>query len=333
VAARLDAPVLGVQDNYTGPDKWLVSTSWRYQRSSTHFVGPDHQINRDREESQVINTINLAEVGIRYNATPIWSWTLGIPYLMAERSSPIRDANRVVIDRYTVAAHAVGDITFTVRRLLWKPLTHPDGNVSFGLGVKLPTGQDNVVDTARRRNPVTGQIDSSIETIDQSVQPGDGGLGAILDIQAFQRVRHSGFALYGGYTYLLNPRNTNGVRTYRSAVGEEVMSVADQYLGRAGFSYGTPGWKGFGVSLGGRLEGVPVKDLIGESKGFRRPGYAVSIEPGVSFSRGPHTVSLAVPVALYRNRTRSVPDRLTPGRHGDAAFADYFFFLGYWRKF
>ena len=330
LAVRLDAPILVVQDDYTGPDRWQVATSWWYQRSDKHFVGSEHQINRDREKSQVINTIDLAEVGIRYNASPTWSVTLGIPYLMAERSSPIRDANRVVIDRNTVAAHGVGDITFTVRRLLWKPLTHPDGNVSFGLGVKLPTGQDNVVDTARSGVNGTTQ---TVQTIDQSVQPGHGGLGAILDIQAFQRIHQSGFAFYGGYTYLLNPRNTNGVQTYRSAVGEEVMSVADQYLGRAGFSYGSPGWKGFGVSLGGRLEGVPVKDLIGESKGFRRPGYAVSIEPALSFSRGPHTVSLAVPVALYRNRERSVPDRLVPGRHGDAAFADYFFFLGYWRKF
>jgi hypothetical protein len=329
VAARLDAPVLGVQDNYTGPDKWLVSTSWRYQKSDTHFVGSEHQINRDREESQVINRINLAEIGIRYNATPVWSFTLGIPYLMAERSSPIRNANRVVVDRYITASHGVGDITLTARRLLWKPLKHPDGNVSFGLGVKLPTGQDNVVDTTR--TGVNGQT-VAIQTVDQSIQPGDGGFGFILDVQGFQRIAHSGFALYGGATYLLNPRNTNGVRTYRSAPGEEVMSVADQYLGRVGVSYGSPGWKGFGVSLGGRLEGVPVEDLIGESKGFRRPGYAVSAEPGVSFSRGPHTISLAVPIALYRNRTRSVPDRAR-GAHGDAAFADWFLFVGYWRKF
>jgi len=77
----------------------------------------------------------------------------------------------------------------------------------------------------------------------------------------------------------------------------------------------------------------PVEDLIGDSDGFRRPGYAVSVEPGLSFSRGPHTFSVAVPVAAYRNRTRSVADRLVPGRHGDAAFADYVVMLGYWRKY
>jgi hypothetical protein len=76
-----------------------------------------------------------------------------------------------------------------------------------------------------------------------------------------------------------------------------------------------------------------VEDLIGGSKGFRRPGYAISADPGVSYSWGPNTLSLNVPVALYRNRTRSVPDRTVPGRHGDAAFADYLIFFGYWRRY
>ena len=91
-------------------------------------------------------------------------------------------------------------------------------------------------------------------------------------------------------------------------------SETDQYVARVGASYAGKSWKGFGASLGGRLEGVPVEDLIGDSNGFRRPGYAISIEPGLSYSRGAYTFSLAVPYALYRNRTRSVADRLVPGR-------------------
>jgi hypothetical protein len=331
VAARLDAPVLGVQDDYTGPDKWQVSTSWRYQRSFRHFVGSKEQVNREEDGSQVINTIHQAEIGIRYNASDIWSVSVGIPYLIAQRSSPIRDATGVVVDRTITHANGVGDITFTARRLLWHPRDHPDGNISLGLGIKIPTGQYSVVDT--RTKLVNGQFVNSIETVDQSIQPGDGGFGAILDFQGFQRIAHSGCALYSSATYLINPSNENGVKTYRTAPGEGIMSVADQYLARLGFSYSNPSWKGFGASLGGRVEGVPVMDLIGGSDGFRRPGYAVSIEPGVSYSRGAHTFSLQVPIAEYRNRTRSVADRLVPGQHGDAAFADYLILIGYWRKF
>lgn len=330
MAARLDAPVLGVQDNYTGPDTWQVSTSWRYQRSHRHFVGDVEQVNRALEDSEVINTINQPELGIRYNLNKLWSFSLGIPYLIAERSSPIRDANRVVVDRSITAARGVGDLTLIARRLLWEPSTHPDSNISIGLGIKLPTGADNVVDSQERI--VNGQRVLTFTTVDQSIQPGDGGFGIIGDLQAFQRVAHSGLALYFSGTYLSNPRDRNGVHTFRGDPNEAIMSVADQYLARLGGTYSGSNWKGFGVGLGGRIEGVPVRDLIGNSDGFRRPGFAVSLEPSLSASWGPHTVSLAVPIAVYRDRPRSVPD-LISGGHGDAAFADYIILLGYWRKF
>ncbi len=98
------------------------------------------------------------------------------------------------------------------------------------------------------------------------------------------------------------------------------------------FRPATAGWKGFGVSLGGRIEGVPAEDLIGGSNGFRRPGYAISVEPGLSYGQGPQAFLLAVPIALQRNRLRSVPDRLEANRQGDAAFADYLVLFSYQRK-
>jgi hypothetical protein len=48
--------------------------------------------------------------------------------------------------------------------------------------------------------------------------------------------------------------------------------------------------------------------------------------------RGKNAVTLAVPVALYRNRFQSVPD-MARGAHGDAAFADYLILAGYTRRF
>ena len=331
MAARLDTPVLGVQNNYTGPDRWLVSFGWRYQHSFRHFVGTEEQENRAEDGSQVINHIHQAELGIRYNYNDVWSVAVGIPYLMAQRSSPIRDASRTVVDRYTTHGTGVGDITAILHRLLWHPRDSPNGNISLGLGIKLPTGQYNETDTVTRI--VNGVRVNSIETIDQSIQPGDGGFGAIVDLDGFHLLGRSGFAVYGTGTYLLNPSNTNGVRTYRTAVGEEVMSVADQYLVRAGFTYSNASLKGFSLSLGGRMEAVPVEDLIGGSEGFRRPGYAISLEPTVTWSQGPHIVSLAVPYAIERNRQRSVPDQMVPGRHGDAAFADYVILFYYGRRF
>jgi hypothetical protein len=86
--------------------------------------------------------------------------------------------------------------------------------------------------------------------------------------------------------------------------------------------------RGLTASIGGRWEGVPSSDLIGGDKGFRRPGYTISLEPGVSIMTGRSSISLSVPIAIERNRVRSHADKLN-GRHGDATFADFLVNLTY----
>lgn len=332
MASRLDAPVLGAFDELSGGDhKWEVSLTWRYQKSDKHFRGTHEETNRTAEHSEVINTIHLADLGIRYNFSPRNSVTLSVPYLIAERSHPIRDENRVTVDRSVLNSTGISDITIVGRRLLLDPAVPHRGNVSLGLGIKLPTGQPNVTDTRERE--VDGERVLAVETVDQSVQPGDGGFGVIVDMSSFLQLRSEGdLAAYASGAYLINPEGTNGVHTFRNNPGEEIMSIADQYVFRAGLLASPRSWNGLSVGLGGRFEGVPAHDLFGSSKGFRRPGYAVSVEPSVSWTHGPHSLSLAVPIAVQRNRQRSVPD-LANGSHGDAAFADYLILAGYWRRF
>ena len=91
-------------------------------------------------------------------------------------------------------------------------------------------------------------------------------------------------------------------------------------------------FRGVALSVAMRDEGVPARDLIGREDGFRRPGYAVSIEPGLEFARGRNLWSFSYAIALHRDRTRSVQD-IVAGTHGDAAFADSVLFLGYSRSF
>jgi hypothetical protein len=71
-----------------------------------------------------------------------------------------------------------------------------------------------------------------------------------------------------------------------------------------------------------------VHDLVGGSNGFRRPGYIISAEPGVTYRVKSFSIYAFVPVALKRDRTQSVPDKITTRltgtyAQGDAAFADY----------
>lgn len=323
----MTAPVFGAEAStvFPRPGHWQYGVSWRYQKSHRHFVGSDEQEQRAEEGSEVINTMNLADLQIRYDlGTRSWI-SVSIPYLMAERSSPIRDPAGDVVARYTHQARGLGDIIVSGRRWMLNTITHSRANFALGLGLKLPTGENNVTDTRLRL--IDGQLVPDIVTVDQSIQPGDGGFGALLDLAGFAAMGER-FNLYYGASYLINPETTNGVRTYRARPSEAVMSVADQYLANVGVSTFLPGESGLGVWLGGRLEGVPADDLIGSSAGFRRPGYAVSVEPGMSYTRGAHSLSLAVPIAVYRNRVRSYSDELD-GRHGDAAFADYLVMASY----
>ena len=328
MASRLDAPVFGAHADYPGPDKWEVSVSWRWQKSFRHFVGHEEQVNRETEQSQVINRIHQADVGITRKYPKGWRFTVSIPYLMAQRSSPVRDASNEVIDRSETQARGIGDITLVGRKWLKDTSSNPRGNISLGFGVKLPTGDNNVTDTRKRF--ASGAFTYSVETVDQSIQPGDGGFGLVFDFQMFRQFATDRFAAYFNGTYLANPQAVSGVQTYRTAPGEDLMSIADQYLVRTGIAW-FPG-RGWGLSLGGRAEGVPVYDLLGSSRGFRRPGYAISAEPGVSWSKGAHTIAVQIPYALDRARLKSVPDR-DNGRAGDAAFADYLIIAGYSRKF
>ena len=330
MASRLDAPVPGAPAEGSETTKWEVTLSWRNQMSDRHFVGHEDQVNRITEHSQVINRINQPDVSITRVYPSGWRFSFSIPYLIAERSSPIRDPNtNAVVDRSETAAKGIGDVTFVARKWLRDPTKSPRGNVSLGFGMKIPTGANNVVDT-RASIAANGTTTLVTRTVDQSIQPGDGGFGFILDLQSYLRFDKNRFAAYASGTYLLNPQTDSGIRTYRTAPGEEVMSIADVYVARTGVAW-YPG-KGWGGSLGLRAEGVPVYDLIGKSTGFRRPGYAISLEPGISYTRGPHTFALQVPYAIDRARLVSVPDRAN-GTHGDAAFADYFFIGGYTRRF
>lgn len=96
--------------------------------------------------------------------------------------------------------------------------------------------------------------------------------------------------------------------------------------------------KKFNFSLGLRDDCLPVHDIVGGSDGFRRPGYILSAEPGVTYEFKGFALYAYMPIAIIRDRTQSVPDIRTTEitgnyTHGDAAFADYVVNIGATFKF
>jgi hypothetical protein len=325
----MDVPVIGTDKSpYARSNSWQVSGGYRWQKSDRHFVGSEEHADREADSSQVINRIHLFDLSVRYNLSPRTSLTLGVPVILADRSSPIRDPSRVVIDRSVVQANGLSDVTFSGRRWLFAPESHGGGNVSLGLGVKLPTGESDHEDV--RKQFAGGTIVSNVAPVDQSIQPGDGGFGFFTEASGFKRLGR--FVAYGSGSYLFNPRETSDTDRGGTNPITRYLSVADQYLARVGLATSFQRAGSWTVNLGARLEGVPADDIIGGSNGFRRPGYAISVEPGLTYVNGRSSFSLGVPIAVYRNRTRSVADRASGG-HGDAAFADYIVLAGFSRAF
>lgn len=135
------------------------------------------------------------------------------------------------------------------------------------------------------------------------------------------------FLLSVNLYYLINPREQYSIENRGRT---RYYSVADQYAGRLGVFYMTK-LHGFGLYGGMRFEGIPSSDLFGGDEGFRRPGYIVSMEPGVSYNVNNFSLNVTVPVAIERARTQNFDDKID-GDNGDAAFADYLLNFGLtWR--
>ena len=326
MAARQGTPGLGVlaektcsRSEHLHPKLWTLTTGYRYQPSFRHFIGTVEQKQRELLRNQIENIYHLLDVSIERQLTRRWSVSASVPVLFAHRNQLYAPSAKYVVN-------SIGDASVGVRAWIFKPPTESGDNISLGVSLKAPTGKYNATGLA-----TSAQGQRIIATADQSIQAGDGGTGFAVDLQAYKRAYFQSELYFSG-VYLFNPRNTNGVSTFRRLPGEQVMSVADQYLFRGGIGHAVPKVRGLAASIGGRIEGVPVRDAFGRSDGFRRPGYAISIDPGLLYARRTYTVSINIPWAIERNRKRSVADYQNHTR-GDAAFADYALMLSLSRRF
>ena len=318
------------EDNQVVHNKWQLNIGYRYFHSFRHFVGKVEQKERVKEHTEVINDVSTLDFSVSTNLTIRLSLTVGFPVLANARSQRARFGDR---ERYQTHSFGMGDAHISLYRWMLDPVKPHKGNFQLGLGIKLPTGDYKYQDYFP-----ASETTKELRTVDQSIQLGDGGTALITELNYFYNFSPL-FGFYGNLYYLFNPREQNGVPTFRSNVNEAIMSVADQYMARAGFNYGFKGGiKNLSVALGARLEGIPAKDLIGGSEGFRRPGYIVSMEPGINLAVKKSTFYLQVPIAMVRCRTQSVPDKQTTMqtgvfKQGDAAFADYLVNVGFTKRF
>lgn len=314
--------------------KWEFNMNNRYFKSFRHFIGTAQQKQRVAQGTDVINHQYTMDLTLTHNINKWWSWAIDAPILANSRSS-LYEHDR--IHRYVTHSFGLGDVRLTAYRWLVDPASMSRFNAQVGLGIKLPTGDYKYQDFFH-----TSDSTEVLGPVDQSIQLGDGGTGIVLEANIYYYLSEK-LSIYSNLYYLSNPREQNGTSTSRGtppsassiATESSTMSVPDQYMIRLVTNYTL---NKFLLTLGVRDECLPVHDLIGGSGGFRRPGFIVSAEPGITYNIKKMNFYAFVPVAVIRDRTQSVPDKIKTAMtgaysHGDAAFADYVINVGFTTRF
>jgi hypothetical protein len=312
---------------------WKLDMSLRILDASRHYNGSVEQLQRETGHNNVVNRQRLLDLGGSYAISNQMTFNVNVPVLLYGRWSiplPITPPG----ERYSQNSNGIGDVSMSLKYWLLPPSRGKSQNIGFGIGVEAPSGDSKATSAFP---DLKGNNANVIRPVDQSIQPGLGAWAFPVDFQAFKTVK--GFTVFASGTYLLTPTNINGTQSIVADLYNGVMpagkeyqkynSVPDQYLGRLGISHAIGGKKlGLTGELAYRVEGVPATDLIGHSDGFRRPGYEMFVEPGVTWNHGNESWSINVPVALLRNRIKD-----SHGNPGDATFADRFEIISYSHRY
>ncbi|MBI2947079.1 MAG: hypothetical protein HYY23_05500 [Verrucomicrobia bacterium] len=313
---------LGAQGiSYLEGQKWDVGVSYRYLHSDRIFNGSDDQ---PQLRDSSVSDIHSFDLTGTYAFTKRFSLSLTLPFLHAQHTSAWEHDG---VNFHTMTAAGIGDLRLLGNLWLLDPAKYLDGNIALSLGVKAPTGDHDAQDLSYQ---ATGPVQRPVA---DSIQLGDGGWGVVLEIQAYQKLVKNTYGYFTGQ-YVINPRGVNGtLATVPDAFGIiTTNSVPDQFIARAGVLYSVWPERGLSVGIGGRIEGIPVRDLIGSDEGWRTSGYSISIEPGLYYSHGKNSFSVTTPVALYRNRTQNVIER-AEGAPPLGGFYDVLVIAAYTRRF
>ena len=325
IIGRQCTPGASSSHEFLMPGELEYGLTYRTFRASDMYVGTTFQTQRRDLNNYVINRQNIFDFIVTKGLTNRTNLTIDVPFLNNGYSIPIPVGSAVQSPgpRAQEKGKGIGDIS-----LLWKNWLkdretqemHKRGNIVLGIGLKLPTGKSNVTNIL----PDAGGNNPQPRTVDQSIQPGDGSLGVPTSVEAYQPLGRANLFFTGNY--LISPRDTNGVASgfapTKPSPSINVFSVPDQYLFRVGVGTAIPklaGLSNINVALSWRKEGVPAKDLIGGSHGFRRPGFSTSIEPSLGYTKGKTSVTISTPITLTRNRLPTVSDGIAVS--GDATFA------------
>ena len=301
---------------YQPAREWQLTLAFRRLVSNEWFVGTEESSSLAPGGKPPVFVIHTAVAEVAYAINDRYRLRLSVPVSTGSLSRVWPDQSY-----REQTATGIGDVSLLGEAWILSPRTHERGNVAVGLGVKVPTGSHTV---ESQFYTATGPIDFPA---DQTIQPGDGGWAILLQAQGFRQVTERAHA-YAFAFYMASPKARTDVE-WRPRSGE-YWSVPDVYSARLGGAFSIWPDGGLTVSLGGRVDGIPVHDLLGggDHETIKRAAYVVFADPGVSFTRGKGTLTLSVPYRLQVNRQKSLYEQRTNGLNA-GGFAKYLVFASY----
>lgn len=320
---RYTSPSLGAIDNvYLNDHEWQFGIAYRYLHANDLYTGHRYTPEEAPGGQPILITVHTVILNATYAFSRRFSLSLQLPIATGSESVIRQDGLR-----HAQYSGGIGDASVLGNVWLFSPIEHSRGNVLLTLGVKAPTGANDA------KSSWPGE--PSKDFTSTSIQDGDGGWGIALQTDMFRRMTNR-MSFYAAGSYLISPKQHNNLPWGTPGPDPNFVAVTDEYSAHAGFAYALLPRQGLTASLGGRIDGIPVHDLIGGgNQYFRRPGYAVYAEPGISytmarspFSRTGSTFSISVPITVDRNREENLSER-SAGIPGGGDFAKYLVFFSY----
>jgi len=273
-----------------------------------------------------VRKVSIYDLDVFYGLTNRFSLDLTIPYVTGSGGfTQGTKPNQRFVEWH---ANGIGDMTLQAE--FWLNDTTKPSRLkgSVDLGIKAPTGSDSV--EGLYLTPTGGEVQMPI---DEAAQPGNGGWELIFRAQGQLELGGPFVAYASGYYGLSLTEHTSVHQTNPGGTVGPLRSVPDTYSGRLGAGYLLPFADGLFLSVGGRINGVTVKDVIGGGDLYwRRPGYEVYVEPGLSWTLGANIASVSVPLRVYQNKLDSPLDQ-SLHRHVGSDFAPYLVVASYARRF
>ncbi len=278
---------------YQGHHEWRLTLAYRRLHSDEWYVGTSQDPSLAPGGQSPVFNINTVVGDLSYAPTDRLRLRVSVPYSSGSLShfygdGKIHDQN----------ASGIGDVNVSGDVWLLNPRAHENGNVSLGLGVKAPTGSHT---RPSQFYTPGGAVDFPA---DQTIQPGDGGWGFILQAQGFRRFAENWFGYVSG-SYLVSPKDQTDARP--NPASTVFWAVPDVYSARLGTAISVLPAQGLTLSLGLRMDGIPKNDLLGggDSTTIKRTSKILYGDPGLSLVQGRSTITLNMPIRLHVNRIKS----------------------------